>query len=73
MPRYYFHVHDGFHLLDLEGMEYRDLAEARTRALIVASDVLRRKSRDLWDGGSWSVAIADARGKKLCELHVFAS
>ena len=46
MPRYFFHLRDGDHLLrDAEGAELLDLEAARTEALLVAREILSDELR----------------------------
>ena len=46
MPRYFFHLRDGKHLLrDAEGVDLLDLEAARTEALLLAREILSEEQR----------------------------
>ena len=40
MPRYYFHLEDGRHLLDDTGLDLLDIAAAQNEALRASGDLL---------------------------------
>jgi hypothetical protein len=71
MPRFYFHVREGAHLVrDEEGTELRSYGEARAQAL--------QSARELWadaikagrDLGIDTFVIADDRGGYTMLVHV---
>ena len=66
MPKYFFHMIDDLQLVDSDGTELADLAEARSHATIVAKEMMSNRDdmlgRDWWD---WTMSVHDNGGKKL--------
>jgi hypothetical protein len=50
MPRYFFHVRDGTSLIDNEGTELSDVAEAREQAVVAAGEAIRDLGARFWGG-----------------------
>ncbi len=60
MPRYYFHIEDGYSQPDNEGTELSGLDEAHTEAIRLAGAILRDGGGDhLWGGELWQLIVAD--------------
>ena len=50
MPRYFFHVRDGRHAGDKEGVELADLKAAQTEATKHAGALLIQHAAEFWNG-----------------------
>jgi hypothetical protein len=68
MPRYFFHVHDGFSLRDDEGTELADLAIAKREAVRLASGLLSSGDHNFWTGSPWRMDVTDETGLILFTL-----
>jgi len=61
MPRYYFHLEDGQHLLDDTGLDLLDIAAAQNEALRANGDLLRgERNASLWNGKPWRLWVTDS-------------
>ena len=61
MPRYYFHLEDGRHLLDDTGLDLLDIAAAQNEALRASGDLLRgERNASLWNGKPWRLWVTDS-------------
>lgn len=69
MPRYYFHVHDGYSSIDNEGTELPSLNAAREEAVQTAAGILRDSSQKLWAGEPWRLEVADGAGDVLLTVN----
>ena len=70
MPRFYFHLRNGFDTDDLEGVVLRDMNAARARAeryaiAMTAASVTERKKINLRD----SINVANASGQIVIKVH----
>lgn len=65
MPTYHFHSANGGRFLDRDGIELRDLAEARLNAVQLAGEVLRDHPEHIWEAGHWRVEVTDHRNVLL--------
>jgi hypothetical protein len=76
MPRYYFHIHDGKFLPDVEGTELPDDGAAREAALVLSGDILREGGgASLWNGADWNLWVTqqpDHTAPKLFTLRFSA-
>ena len=72
MPRYFFHVYDGYSSLDQEGTEFPDIYTAQAQAIRTSGEILRDMGAKFWDGTAWRLEVADARGQVLFVLHFSA-
>ena len=72
MPRYFFHVEDGFSTRDNEGIELRDLFRAQEEAIRLSGELLREMGAKFWDGTAWSLTVADETGRVLFTLRFSA-
>jgi hypothetical protein len=73
LSRYFFHVMDGHALIDAEGTELINLADARKQAITTAGDMLSDKGGEFWGGGrAWTMSVADADGLVVFTLQFSA-
>ena len=70
MPRYFFHIEDRNSFHDEEGTVLPDASAARREASRVAAAYLRDHPADVWEDGSISVTVQDARGLTLFQVTV---
>jgi hypothetical protein len=69
MPRYFFNVHDGQTILDREGTELADIAEARVDAVDLAGRSIHELGDKFWlTAEDWRLEVADETGKVLFTL-----
>ena len=68
MPRYFFHVLDGYSIRDTEGTELPDIYTAQTEAVWLSGAVIRELGGKFWDGESWELEVTDERGQVLFVL-----
>ena len=73
MPRYFFHVHDGTSVRDLEGTELPDINAAKRDAVRLAAGVLNDNPEQFWNGEDWSIDVCDAHGLLLFTLNFTAA
>ncbi len=69
MPRYFFHVKDGFSTIDNEGTELPDLSAARAGAIRMSGEILRDLGAKFWDGTQWMLEVADEGRQILFVLN----
>jgi hypothetical protein len=63
MPRYFFHVDDGFSVPDSIGAELPDLDAARAEAVKAAGSILKDFDGDFWARGKpWLMSVTDEQG-----------
>jgi len=72
MPRYFFHVYDGFSSLDQDGTEFPDIYTAQAQAIRTSGEILRDMGAKFWNGTAWKLEVADERGDTLFVLRVSA-
>ena len=72
MSRYFFHVHDGTDVPDLQGTELADLKAARGEALRYAGHLLADKPETFWSCTEWTMRVANDNDLTLFELTFFA-
>jgi uncharacterized protein HemX len=71
MPRYYFHLTDGSHVLkNHKGLDLPGNAAAREDALALARDLKHGAAMPGWDWSGWFIRIVDARGHAIDEVPV---
>jgi hypothetical protein len=68
VPRYFFHVHDGTDVPDLEGTELRDITAARAQGLMLAGEIIRDAGRRGDLGEDWSIEVSDQGGLVLFRM-----
>lgn len=69
MPRYYFHVRDGFSQDDNLGTELPDIYAAQSEAVRFAGEILTHLGPKFWDGSKWSLEVADEQRRVLFVLN----
>jgi hypothetical protein len=66
--RYFFHVHDGTYLADLEGTELPDDGAARREAMAASVGLLRDLGERVWTGKVWQMKVEDENGREVFSL-----
>ena len=62
MPRFYFHIDDGWTHIDQVGVELPDLETARDEAVSAAGQILRDgAAKNLWSGKPWRMWVTQSR------------
>ena len=72
MPRYFFHVTDGYSIRDTEGTELPDIYTAQDQAIRTSGEILREMGAKFWDGTEWKLEVADEQGRILLTLRFSA-
>jgi hypothetical protein len=72
MPRYFFHVDDGFSTKDTEGTELPDIYAAQEEAIRLSGELLREMGGKFWNGTAWSLTVADETASVLFRLRFSA-
>ena len=72
MPRYFFHVEDGFSTKDVEGTELPDIYMAQEEAIRLSGELLREMGGKFWNGTAWRLTVTDETGSILFRLRFSA-
>jgi hypothetical protein len=72
MPRYFFHVLDGYTACDADGTELRDIYAAQEQAIHMSGEILRDMGGKFWNGTEWKLEVADEHGQILFVLRFSA-
>jgi hypothetical protein len=72
MPRYFFDVHDGQNIPDVEGVELRDRDAAHREAFHTAGEMLKAADRTFLKADGWEMHVTDEAGKTVCRLKFSA-
>jgi len=72
MPRYFFHVYDGFSALDADGTELPDIYTAQAQAIRTAGEILRDMGGQFLNGTEWRMEVTDERAAILFVLRFSA-
>jgi hypothetical protein len=72
IPRYFFHLYDGYSAPDSEGSELPDVYVAQAEAIRMSGEVLRDMGAKFWDGTEWRMEVADESGRVLFTLRFSA-
>jgi hypothetical protein len=72
MPRYFFHVQDGYLFPDSDGTELPDVYTAQSEAISTSGEILRDMGAKFWDGTDWGMEVADEHGQVLFVLRFTA-
>ena len=72
MPRYFFHVTDGYSTHDEEGTELPDIYAAHHMAIRASGEILRDVGAKFWDGTEWKMEVTDEHGQILFVLRFSA-
>ena len=70
MPRYYFQVSGGNHVLDMEGRELPDPAAARLAGIRFAGEILNGMPTLLYETAFIKVDVTDESGKVMFKVLV---
>ncbi|HEY0103861.1 MAG TPA: hypothetical protein VGB60_10375 [Brevundimonas sp.] len=73
MPRYHFHAADGSHYRDEEGEDLPGIAEARSVALDVLTEILPSRADEFWREGVFTVSVKDGTGRLVAVLTTTAT
>jgi hypothetical protein len=72
VPRYYFHVFDGYSEPDDTGTEFPDIYTAQSEAIRVSGEIIRDMGAKFWDGSEWRLEVTDEQGTVLFVLRFAA-
>ena len=72
MPRYFFHVTDGYSIRDTEGTELPYIYTAQDQAIRTSGAILREMGARFWNGTDWKLEVADEQGQILLTLRFSA-
>jgi hypothetical protein len=72
MPRYFFHVIDGYTARDTDGTELPDIYAAQEQALYMSGEILRDMGGKFWNGTEWKLEVTDEHGQMLFALRFSA-
>ena len=72
MPRYFFHVLDGYSARDDEGTEFPDIYTAQAEAIRTSGEILRDMGAKFWDGTEWRLEVAGDHGQVLFVIRFSA-
>ena len=72
MPRFFFHVIDGFSSPDTDGSDLPDIYAAQAQAVTLAGEILRDMGTTFWNGTEWRLEVADERHQILFTLRFSA-
>lgn len=72
MPRYFFHVTDGYSIRDAEGTELPDIYAAQDQAIRTSGEILRDMGAEFWNGTEWKLEVTDESDQVLFVLRFSA-
>jgi hypothetical protein len=72
MPRYFFHVIDGYTARDTDGTDLPDIYAAQEQALYMSGEILRDMGGKFWNGTEWKLEVTDEHGQMLFALRFSA-
>lgn len=72
MPRYFFHVLDGYTARDTDGTELPDIYAAQEQAIHMSGEILRDMGCKFWNGTEWKLEVTDEHGQSLFVLRFSA-
>ena len=72
MPRYFFHVTDGYSARDTEGTELPDIYAAQDQAIRTSGEILRDMGAEFWNGTEWTLEVTDESDQILFVLRFSA-
>jgi hypothetical protein len=71
MPRYFFHIRDGWDLVpDEEGLVFPDLEQAEAEGLASARDLATTATSEGHDFAAYAVEVTDAAGTMLRRIQI---
>lgn len=68
MPRYFFHIEDGVHVVDREGLELADLKAAQAEAMRASGGMLQDHD-PFTASSSWLMAVTDEADQLLFTMR----
>lgn len=68
MPRYYFHIHDGRSIIDVDGVVLPDTGEARRKAIRLSGQYFENEADLVSLGEEWRMEVTDEHGLILFRL-----
>jgi len=68
MPRFHFHVHDGYSALDFEGTKLPDWSAARLESIRLAGDILKHDAHRIPLAEDWRIEVTDSAGLILFQM-----
>jgi len=72
MPRFFFHVIDGWSAPDLEGTELEDIHTAQAEAIRTAGELLSQMGARFWNGTEWKMVVTNWERQVLFVLRFSA-
>ena len=72
MPRYFFNVHDGKDIEDIEGTVLSSDARAREQAISTAGEMIRSEASAFPECEVWEMRVTDETGRCLVTLRFSA-
>jgi uncharacterized protein DUF6894 len=72
MPRYFFHVMDGYSARDTEGTELPDIYAAQDQAIRTSGEILRDMGAEFWNGTEWTLEVTDESDQILFVIRFSA-
>jgi len=72
MPRYFFHVTDGYSARDTEGTELPDIYAAQDQAIRTSGEILRDMGAEFWNGTEWTLEVTDESDQILFVIRFSA-
>lgn len=70
LPKYFFQVAGGNHVLDVEGRELHDASVARREGIKFAGEILKDMPTLLYETASLKIDVTDENGKVLFKVLV---
>lgn len=70
LPKYFFQVAGGNHVLDVEGRELHDASVARREGIKFAGEILKGMPTLLYETASLKIDVTDENGKVLFKVLV---
>jgi hypothetical protein len=72
MPRYFFHVTDGYLARDSDGTELPDIYAAQDQAIRMSGEILRDMGAEFWNGTDWKLEVTDEQDQIMFVLRFSA-
>ena len=70
MPRFFFHMHFGAPLLDLDGVELPDVIAARQEALRYAVALVANEAVEVWEHPRWTIKVVNEDGTLVFQVDL---
>src|SRR4051794_36162708 len=72
VPRFFFDIQDGAHIVDTEGTELPGVQAARVEAAKMAGTLLSEHASEFWSGDEWIISVRDETDVVLFNLIFLA-